>query len=54
VIAERIKPHAAGRLVNQLKDLAESVDALPRVKRSSDPTDDLLLALSEAGKADIL
>lgn len=53
-IAERIKPHTAGRLVNQLKDLAEGVDALPRVKRSPDPTDDFLLALSEAGKADYL
>jgi putative PIN family toxin of toxin-antitoxin system len=53
-IAERIKPHAAGRLVNQLKDLAENVDALPRVERSPDPSDDFLLALSEAGKADYL
>ena len=53
-IADRIKPHTAGRLVNQLKDLAESVDVLPRVRRSPDPTDDFLLALSEAGKADYL
>jgi predicted nucleic acid-binding protein len=27
---------------------------LPRVRRSPDPTDDFLLALSEAGKADYL
>jgi uncharacterized protein len=27
---------------------------LPRVQRSPDPTDDFLLALSEAGKADYL
>jgi predicted nucleic acid-binding protein len=27
---------------------------LPRVERSPDPTDDFLLALSEAGKADYL
>jgi putative PIN family toxin of toxin-antitoxin system len=53
-IAERIKPYKAGGLVNELKDLAESVDALPRVRRSPDPTDDFLLALSEAGTADYL
>lgn len=53
-IAERIKPYKAGRLVNQLKELAETIDSLPRVKRSPDPTDDFLLALSEAGKADYL
>jgi putative PIN family toxin of toxin-antitoxin system len=54
VIAERIKPHKAGRLVNQLKEFAETIGSLPRVERSPDPTDDFLLALSEAGKADYL
>ena len=53
-VAERIKPHTAGRLVNQVKKLAEDIDPLPRVERSPDPTDDFLLALSEAGKADYL
>ena len=53
-IAARIKPYYAGRLVNQLKELATCVGALPRVARSPDPTDDFLLALSEAGKADYL
>jgi len=53
-IAARIKPYNAGRLVNQLKELATSVGELPRVERSPDPTDDFLLALSEAGKADYL
>ena len=53
-IAARIKPYKAGRLVNELKDLAENIGALPRVERSPDPTDDFLLALSEAGKADYL
>jgi uncharacterized protein len=53
-IAARIKPYKAGRLVNELKDLAESIGPLPRVERSPDPTDDFLLALSEAGKADYL
>jgi predicted nucleic acid-binding protein len=53
-ITERIKPYKAGGLVNEIKKLATSVDALPRVRRSPDPTDDFLLALSEAGKADYL
>jgi len=53
-IAELIKPYKAGRLVNQVRKLAENVDPLPRVKRSPDPDDDYLLALSEAGKADYL
>jgi putative PIN family toxin of toxin-antitoxin system len=53
-IAGRIKPYKAGGLVNEMKELAESVDALPRVRRSPDPTDDFLLALSEAGGADYL
>jgi uncharacterized protein len=53
-IAARIKPHRAGRLVNQLRDLAEVVGALPRIQRSSDPGDDFLLGLSEAGRADYL
>ena len=41
-------------MVNQVKKLAEDVDPLPSVERSSDPDDDYLLALSEAGKADYL
>lgn len=53
-VAELVKPHKAGRLVNQIKRFAEDVDRLPRVKRSADPTDDFLLALSQAGKADYL
>jgi hypothetical protein len=53
-VSERIKPHKAGRLVNQIKNLAEDIDPLPRVERSPDPTDDFLLAMSEGGKADYL
>ena len=53
-IAERIQPYKAGGVVNELKKLAEHVDSLPRVRRSPDPTDDFLLALSEAGGADYL
>jgi putative PIN family toxin of toxin-antitoxin system len=53
-VADLIKPYKAGRLVNQVKTLAEDVDPLPRVERSSDPTDDFLLSMSEGGKADYL
>ena len=53
-VAELIKPHKAGHLVNQIKKLAEEIDSLSRVKRSADPNDDFLLALCEAGKADYL
>jgi hypothetical protein len=53
-IAARIRPYKVGRLVNDLKELAENIGPLPRVERSPDPTDDFLLALSEEGKADYL
>jgi uncharacterized protein len=53
-LAARIKPYSAGRLVNELAELAETIGSLPRVVRSPDPSDDFLLALSEAGKADYL
>jgi len=53
-IAERIQPHKAGRLVNQIRKLAELVKTLPTVKRSPDPEDDFLLSLCEAGEADFL
>jgi len=53
-VAELVKPHKAGRLVNQVKTLAEDIGSLPRVECSPDPTDDFLLALSEGGKADYL
>lgn len=51
-ISVRIRPYKAGGLVNEMKKLAESVDTLLRVRRSPDPTDDFLLALSESGDAD--
>src|SRR6202142_2283309 len=47
-VAELVKPHKAGRLVNQVKKLAEDMDPLPRVERSPDPTNNFLLALAEA------
>ena len=53
-VAELVKPHKAGRLVNQIKRFAEDIEPLPPVERSPDPTDDFLLALCEAGNADYL
>jgi predicted nucleic acid-binding protein len=44
-VANLIKPYKAGRLVNQIKKLAEHVGQLPRLKRSPDPGDHYLLAL---------
>jgi hypothetical protein len=37
-VTELVKPHKAGRLVNQIRKLAEDVGELPRVERSPDPT----------------
>ena len=53
-IRARLKPAEAGRLINQIKALAEMADRLPPVERSRDSRDDFLLALSEAAKADVL
>lgn len=47
-------PATAGRLVNQLRHLAELHDSLPVVDRSRDPADNFLLAMVEAGEADYL
>jgi uncharacterized protein len=49
-----IRPSEAGRLVNQLRANAELVGDLPMVRRSVDPADDFLLAMSEGGGADYL
>lgn len=53
-IRRLIRPAEAGRLVNQIALVAEMPDALPAVERSSDPRDDFLLALCEAGSVDWL
>jgi putative PIN family toxin of toxin-antitoxin system len=53
-LAARLRPYQAGRLVNEIRELAEIIGSLPRVERSPDPDDDFLLALSEAGRADYL
>ena len=49
-----VKSSEAGRLINQISALAEMPLRLPPVERSRDPLDDFLLALCEAGQADVL
>ncbi|WP_010512658.1 putative toxin-antitoxin system toxin component, PIN family [Komagataeibacter europaeus] len=53
-IRSRLPPTLAGRLVNEVRDLAVLIVNLPAVAASPDPDDDYLLALASAGKADFL
>lgn len=53
-IRERLAPALAGRLINELRDLAVVVDDRPVVSVSPDPNDDYLLAIAAAGAADFL
>ena len=53
-IRTRLTPALAGRLVNDLRSLAVAVTDLPVVTASPDPDDNHLLALAEAGSADVL
>lgn len=53
-LRERLSPALAGRLINELRDLAVVVSDLPEVSLSPDPDDDFLLASSLAGAAQFL
>jgi hypothetical protein len=53
-IRARLAPALAGRLVNRLRDVAIVLENLPKVDVASDPSDNYLLALAEAGQADFL
>jgi len=53
-IRERLAPAIAGRLVNDLRALAITLDKLPVVELSADSDDNYLLALAAAGAADFL
>ncbi len=53
-IRERLAPALAGRLINELRDIAITISDLPVVSVSPDPYDNYLLALSSVGAADFL
>jgi uncharacterized protein len=53
-IRERLPPVLAGRLINELRDVAGMVDLLPSVEVCADPYDNYLLAMASAGLADYL
>ncbi len=53
-IRERLAPAVAGRLINDVRALAITVDKLPAVEISPDPDDNYLLSLAAAGAADFL
>jgi uncharacterized protein len=50
----RFPAHIIGRRVNLLRAHAIWLDRLPKVDRSSDPNDNFVLAMAEAGRADFL
>lgn len=52
-VADLIEPHKAGRLVNQVRKLAEDIDPLPCVERSSDPDADYLVTGDKNGLLDL-
>lgn len=53
-IRDRLSPVLAGRLINQLRELAITVPDLPLVTACADPYDNFLLAAAFAGAADFL
>jgi len=53
-LSARLSPGLVGRLINEIRDVALDVEALPLVERSPDPYDNYLLAIAEAGQADYL
>ena len=53
-IRDRLPAALAGRLVNDLRAIATTLNALPTADASPDPDDNYLLALASAGSADFL
>ncbi len=53
-IRERLTPALAGRLINEVREIAIVVGDLPTVTVSADPYDNYLLAMASAGAADFL
>ena len=53
-IRERLTPALAGRLIDELRNIAVVVKHLPAVTVCADPYDNYLLAMAAAGSADFL
>lgn len=53
-IRARLTPALAGRLINELREIAVLVEALPPVDVSPDPYDNYLLSIARGGMADYL
>jgi putative PIN family toxin of toxin-antitoxin system len=53
-IAERLSTACAGRLINELRDVAIVTKNLPKVTVSPDPCDNYLLAIAVTGSANFL
>jgi uncharacterized protein len=53
-LRERLAPALAGRLINELREIAVVVGNLPTVTLCDDPHDNYLLATAGAGAADFL
>ena len=53
-IRERLSPALAGRLINELRDVAVVLNNLPTVTVCPDPYDNYLLAMAALGAADFL
>ena len=49
-----IEPAAAGAMYNELRRLAILLGTLPVIDASKDPEDNFLLAMAQAGEADVL
>lgn len=53
-VRERVRPHVVGRTINRLRATGIYCRKIPLVDLSSDPDDNYLLALAQAGEADFL
>ena len=53
-IRERFTPALAGRLINELRDIAIGLKNLPTITECKDHYDNYLLAMAVAGSADFL
>ena len=53
-VRDRLSPALAGRLINQLREIAIMTGRLPTVTACADPYDNYLLAMAEAAGADLL